>query len=272
MRARKRFGQHFLEAAWADRLVAALQPAPDDEMIEIGPGRGALTFRLARAVRKLTAVEIDRDLVAELAPHLPPTVTLIEGDFLDMPLATLLSPDAHAASVRVVGNLPYNISSPILFRLLALHRSAGAFRDATVMLQREVAERIVARPGSKTYGVLSIAVQMDADCSVVLSLPPGAFRPAPAVSSSVVRLTFRGPAVAVADRPLFDMLVRTLFNQRRKTAANSLKPLTSVRSLDAATVLRSVGIDPGRRPETLHLAELADIANLLAASSLPTVV
>jgi 16S rRNA (adenine1518-N6/adenine1519-N6)-dimethyltransferase len=272
VKARKRFGQHFLEAAWAERLVAALRLDPQDDVLEIGPGRGALTFPLARAVRRLVAVELDRDLVEWLAPRMPPNGRLVSGDVLTTPLASLLPDDVAPASVRVVGNLPYNISSPILFRLIEAHRSTGAFRDATVMLQREVAERVAASPGGKDYGVLSIAVQLEADVRMVLALPPGAFRPVPAVSSAVVRLTFKPPAARVDDRAVFDAMVRALFTQRRKTVGNALKSAAHSRGTDAAAVLHAAGVDPGRRPETLDLAELAAMANLLAASPRTTVV
>jgi 16S rRNA (adenine1518-N6/adenine1519-N6)-dimethyltransferase len=159
-----------------------------------------------------------------------------------------------------------------VFRLLELHRDARAFRDATIMLQREVADRIAARPGSKVYGVLSIAVQMEADVTGLLSLPPGAFRPAPEVFSSVVRLTFRPPAVDLADRQVFDGMVRAVFTHRRKTLANALKGPAHALGLEPADVLRAAGVAPGRRPETLDLPELAAIANHLAAGRSPSVV
>lgn len=272
MRARKRFGQHFLLPVWAERVVAALAPSPDDTFLEIGPGRGALTIPLAHHVRRVVALEIDRDLVEWLGPQLPHNAVLVAGDVLHAPLASLLPEGVAPADVRVVGNLPYNISTPILFRLLDLHRNTRAFRDATIMLQREVADRIAARPGSKTYGVLSIAVQMDADVTALLSLPPGAFRPAPEVHSSVIRLTFRPPAVALSDRQAFDGMVRAVFTHRRKTLANALKGPAHARGLEPVNVLRAAGVDPGRRPETLDLADLAAIANHLATGPLPSVV
>jgi 16S rRNA (adenine1518-N6/adenine1519-N6)-dimethyltransferase len=265
MRARKRFGQHYLDATWAERLVAAMRLDPDDLIVEIGPGRGALTFPLARAVRRIMAIELDRDLVAWLLPRLPAHVRLVEGDVLDTPFDVLAPPGTPPGTARVVGNLPYNISTPILFRLLAMHLATGRLRDATVMLQREVADRLVAAPGSKTYGILSISLQLDADVSMLLTLPPGAFRPVPQVSSAVVRLSFRAPAVEVHDRGVFDAMVRSIFAQRRKTVGNALKSLATARGTDAASVLRLAGIDPARRPETLHLEELAALAGQLAA-------
>jgi 16S rRNA (adenine1518-N6/adenine1519-N6)-dimethyltransferase len=264
MRTRKRFGQHFLEAAWADKVVAAIAPQPTDRFIEIGPGPGALTLRLAPRVAHLTAVEVDRDLAEDLRPQLPSNVDLVVGDVLDVDFL------AHAGrAVRVAGNLPYNISSPILFRLIDLSRtpfgSAGprsgqAILDATVMVQREVADRLEAAPGSGDYGVLSISVQLHADVRRVLTLPPGAFRPPPQVHSAVVRLTFRPPPVAIDDERAFEAMVRSMFTQRRKTLANALSAFASARGHHAGVVLEAAGIDPSRRPETLSLEELARLA------------
>ncbi len=196
MKARRRFGQHFLDASWSSRVLEAAAFAPGDHVIEIGPGRGALTVPLAGAVAALTAVEIDRDLVPGLRGRLPAHARVIQGDFLDVP-AEVLFEDGSAEPWRVIGNLPYNVSSPILFRLLELARPGGRLRDATLMLQREVAERVASPPGTRRYGALSIMVQLDADVEPLLTLPPGAFRPAPEVWSSVIRLRFRPPKVAV---------------------------------------------------------------------------
>lgn len=272
MRARKRFGQHYLDAAWAQRLMSSMRLDPDDPVVEIGPGRGALTFLLARAVRQVTAIEVDRDLVAWLSPRLPANVRLVEGDVLDAPFDLLAPQGSPPRTARVVGNLPYNISSPILFRLLAVHLATGRLRDATVMLQREVADRLSAAPGSKSYGILSIALQLHADVSMLLTLPPGAFRPAPKVSSAVIRLSFRAPAVEVPDRGLFDIMVRSIFAQRRKTVGNALKGLATACGTDAASALRLAGIDPARRPETLHLPELAALARQLTGGQRDTFV
>jgi 16S rRNA (adenine1518-N6/adenine1519-N6)-dimethyltransferase len=260
MRARKRFGQHFLEPVWADKVVAAIDPHPGDRFLEIGPGPGVLTRRLAPRVAHLTAVEIDRDMVAALAVDLPPNVSLVEADVLDFDLAPLLT----AGPLRVAGNLPYNISAPILFRLIGSYRARGGLEDATVMVQREVADRTAARPGSRDYGVLSISVQLYADVARLLTLPPGAFRPVPKVRSSVIRLSFRPPAVALRDPPTFDAMVRTMFARRRKTLANALAVFARSRNVDARQVLTAAGIDPGRRPETLQLAELARLAEQLS--------
>jgi 16S rRNA (adenine1518-N6/adenine1519-N6)-dimethyltransferase len=257
LRARKRFGQHFLESAWVDKVVAAIDPRPDDRFLEIGPGPGALTRRLAPRVAHLTAVELDHDMVAALAPELPPNVSLIQADILQLDLAPLVA----GGPLRVAGNLPYNVSAPILFRLIRAFRTHGGLRDATVMVQREVADRIVAAPGGRDYGVLSISVQLHADVVRRLTLPPGAFRPPPKVHSTVVRLAFRPPAVALSDERVFDAMVRSMFVQRRKTIGNSLGPFASTRHADARQALAAVDIDPRRRAETLQLTELARLAD-----------
>jgi 16S rRNA (adenine1518-N6/adenine1519-N6)-dimethyltransferase len=263
--ARKRFGQHFLERAWVEKLVALVAAQPTDTFLEIGPGRGALTLPLAASGARIRAVEIDRDLAADLTATAPANVTVIKGDML------ALSPDdlfgdakidaAGATRVRIVGNLPYNVSSPILFRLLQLWRDTQRLLDATLMLQREVAIRVAAGPGSGDYGPLGIFTALHADVDTLLQLPPGAFRPPPKVHSSVIRLKFRPPAVDVGDYARFERLVRTLFQQRRKTVANALKPLVPPGS--AETLLRAADIDPRRRPETLPLADLARLAHRL---------
>jgi 16S rRNA (adenine1518-N6/adenine1519-N6)-dimethyltransferase len=264
--ARRRFGQHFLEPAWIDKVLAAAELRPGDHVIEIGPGRGALTRPLAERVASVTAIELDRDLVAWLQPRVARNVTVVSGDFLTLGPETLFSGLAPNQPVRVIGNLPYNISSPILFRLLDLHRETGRLIDASLMLQREVADRVTAAPGSRETGVLSIMVQLDADAETVLMLPPGAFRPVPKVRSAVVRLRFRAPGVPLSaeSRRLFEALVRSIFAQRRKTLANALRPLAVSMAVDPKAVLLSARIDASRRPETLHLADLAALVDALA--------
>lgn len=261
MRAKKRLGQHFLQPEWAEKLVAAIEPQADDRFVEIGPGPGALTLRLASRAAHVTAIEVDPEMSRLLRTTLPPNVTLIEGDFLDLDLGGLLGPER----VRIAGNLPYNISSPILFRLVNAHVRHGAIGDATLMLQREVAERLEASPGTKDYGVLSISVQLHADVRRLLSLPPGAFRPIPKVHSSVLRLSFREPSVSLTDPRLFEQMVRSMFTQRRKTLANALRTFAEAREADALAALRYAGVDPVRRPETLQLDELARLAEFFAS-------
>jgi 16S rRNA (adenine1518-N6/adenine1519-N6)-dimethyltransferase len=261
MRALKKFGQHFLEAAWADKVVAAIDPKPGDRFLEIGPGPGALTLRLAPRVAHLTAVEIDAAMIEALRARVPANVTLLHRDFLDFDASAL-----EPGTLRVAGNLPYNVSSPILFRLLDLHRTRGGITDATVMVQREVADRITATPGGGDYGPLAILLQLHADARRVLALPPGAFRPAPTVRSAVVRLAFRPPAVTVADARGFEAMVRSMFTQRRKTLSNALKAHAATAGVEAAAALTAARIDPRRRPETLQLEELARLADVFAAA------
>src|SRR5262249_26143617 len=190
--------------------------------LEIGPGRGALTTPLATRVARIIAVEIDRDLAAALSAHAGANVRIVQGDFLDVDLAQVIEP--KAGPVRVVGNLPYNVSSPILFRLLDAAASGITIPDATLMLQKEVADRVVARPGTSEYGALAIQVALLARVERLLALPPGAFRPPPKVHSAVVRLTFHPPSVEIGDRDVFERIVRGVFLQRRKTVLNALKP------------------------------------------------
>lgn len=263
MQPSKRLGQHFLEAAWADKLVAAIDPRPSDRFVEIGPGPGALTLRLAPRVRHVTAVEVDPRMIAALRPKLPPNVDLVQRDFLRFDLAPL----ASGGPLRVAGNLPYNVSSPILFRLLRASRHGEAVRDATLMVQLEVAERIEAAPGTREYGVLAIFVRLDADVRRLLTLPPGAFRPPPKVRSAVVRLDFRQPLVDRHDAALFEAMVRSMFTQRRKTLANALRPFADAQGRSAGDALRAAGIDPRRRPETLTLEELSVLARAFAAAA-----
>jgi 16S rRNA (adenine1518-N6/adenine1519-N6)-dimethyltransferase len=261
-RARKRFGQHFLEAQWVDKVLHAIAPGPLDQFLEIGSGHGALTLKLAPRVAKVIAIEIDRDLVALLTPRLPPNVTLVQGDVLELDFAALVG--GSNATIRITGNLPYNISAPILFRILDL-QSQRPIRDATLMLQREVVDRIVAAPGSAEYGVLSVLIQWKASVSKRLTLPPGAFRPQPAVTSAIVQLSFRPPEVPVVVPALFERLVRTIFTQRRKTLGNALAPFARETTVTAADALRRAAIDPMRRPQTLQIVEIARLADIFAA-------
>jgi 16S rRNA (adenine1518-N6/adenine1519-N6)-dimethyltransferase len=203
-------------------------------------------------------VEIDRDLAAALPARVPPNVRVVAGDVLDVDLDVLLRNEP--TPLRVAGNLPYNISSPILFLLLDAADQGRRVRDAVVMLQREVADRLVSAPGASGYGALAIQVQLHADVSRLLNLPPGAFRPAPKVSSALVRLRFREPAADVGNRAAFARLVRGLFRQRRKTLLNALRPIVGRPGQTALQVLEQVGLEPSRRPETLTIAEMARLA------------
>jgi 16S rRNA (adenine1518-N6/adenine1519-N6)-dimethyltransferase len=263
LRTRKRFGQHFLEPVWADKVVEAISPGPDDLFLEIGSGAGILTLKLAPRVSRLVAIEIDRDLIAELTPKLPPNASIVSGDVLDIDLNVALP--RSDAPIRIAGNLPYNISSPILFRLLDFE-SRRRVTDATLMLQREVADRITASPGTAEFGVLSVLVQWRADVTRLLAIPPGAFRPPPDVRSALIRLAFRPPLFALKDPPLFERMVRSMFTQRRKTLANALGPFAVEIGSRPATVLAAAGLDPRRRPETLEVIEIARLADTFAAA------
>jgi 16S rRNA (adenine1518-N6/adenine1519-N6)-dimethyltransferase len=268
VRARKRFAQHFLEAAWVRKLADAVAVQPTDCLLEIGPGPGALTLALADRAARMIAIEIDRDLAAGLRARLPGHVTLVEGDVLALDLAPLIADLARGreaeSRVRMVGNLPYNISSPILFRLMRLVRAGAPLHDATIMLQREVADRVAARPGTGDWGPLAIAVQTRADVRQVLALPPGAFRPPPRVHSAVVQLVFRAPRVPAAHEVVLDSVVRAVFAQRRKTLLNAVRAFASARGRDPAALLASAAVDPQRRPETLDLEEFARLAAAFA--------
>ncbi len=264
-RPRKRFGQHFLEPVWADKVVAAIAPSAGDSFLEIGPGPGILTLALAPKVARLVAVEIDRDLAAALAPRLPSNATIVTADVLDLDVHAALTNAGVSGPIRIAGNLPYNISSPILFRLLAL-ASERPVNDATLMLQREVADRIAAKPGTAEYGVLSVLVQWRTDVVRLLTIPPGAFRPPPDVRSALIRLTFRAPSVAVKDPSIFERMVRSMFTQRRKTLANALAAFGQETGTDPAELLARAGIDSRRRAETLEIVEIARLADHFATA------
>jgi len=263
-RARKRFGQHFLEPVWAVKLVDAIAPQPADVFLEVGPGRGALTLPLAAHSRAVIAFEIDRDLVAELRATVPSNVEIVEGDFLSR-ASVYFGEQADprrrmgADRLRVAANLPYNVAAPILFELIRLFDVGVAFADATVMLQREVADRLLANPGSKEYGVLTILVGHSAAAKRLFDLPAGAFRPQPKVRSTVVRLHFHPGDPPVRDRTLFASLVQMVFTQRRKTMLNAIRAFEPARGRSLPNWL-----DPGRRPETLSIGEFARLADDLA--------
>lgn len=256
---RRRFAQHFLERPWARRVTQAIAPIAGEGIIEIGPGRGAITQLLAQAGVPIVAYEIDRELAAALRATVPANVRVVEGDFLAMSPSRLrdeLGPlAAPPARLRVVGNLPYNVAAPILFRLLELHREGLPLADATVMLQREVADRLLATPGSRDYGALSVLVQREAGIERLLQLPPGAFRPVPMVHSTLVRLHFHAPE-GTAQTEAFRSLTVAIFSRRRKTIANALAAYKRSTAARPAAVLEHTGIDPRRRPETLTVEEI----------------
>ncbi|HEX7045454.1 MAG TPA: 16S rRNA (adenine(1518)-N(6)/adenine(1519)-N(6))-dimethyltransferase RsmA [Burkholderiales bacterium] len=249
-RPRKRFGQHFLhDRAVIERILAAFDPHPGETIVEIGPGRGALTLPLLVRVPVLHVVELDRDLAAQLPALAAGRGELIvhQADALTFDFAAL----AAGGALRLIGNLPYNISTPLLFHLLA---QAPAIADMLFMLQKEVAERLTAPPGDEAYGRLSVMVQWHCAVERLFDVGPGAFQPPPQVHSSVVRLRPRPAPVAGIDADRLARLVQAAFAQRRKTLRNSLRAL-----VDAATFARA-GIDPGRRPEELTLEEFARLS------------
>ena len=249
---RKRFGQHFLtDRHYLARIVAAIDPRPGDALVEIGPGTGLMTEHLAAAVAHLHVVEIDRDLAASLRSRFPPErVTVHEGDALEFDFASLPAP------LRVAGNLPYNVSTPILFRMAAL---AGRLADCTFMLQREVVERMVAAPDTPAYGRLSVMLQYRFAMDTLLRVPPGAFTPPPRVDSAVVRMVPLDAGRPVArDEARFAAIVAAAFGQRRKTLSNALKALVTPAAFEAA------GIDAGRRGETLGVREFIALADSFA--------
>lgn len=264
-KARKRFGQHFLEPAWVAKLIAAIAPEPDDHFIEIGPGRGAITAPLAVRVARLVAIEVDRDLAAALAARGLANLSVVTEDVLEVDLVAIAASVA-TARFRIAGNLPYNVSSPILFKLLDASAS-GRFADAHLMLQKELADRLVARPGTADYGVLTLSTMIRADVTRVLSLPPGAFRPAPRVHSAVVRLAFRLPPPDVDNPELLVRIVRSVFTQRRKTMSNALAPFAESLGVHARELLERAGLDAQARPEMLALNDYARLSRACAIVS-----
>lgn len=273
--ARKKLGQHFLfDPSILHRIVEAADIAPSDTVVEIGPGYGDLTRLLARAAGRVIAIELDRQLFEKLSAEYSPVrydtgdrddsgkewrtrIELVHGDALNYPYE-ILDP------FRVVANIPYYITTPLIFRLIKARENVISM---TLTVQKEVGERIVAPPGTKTYGVLSIMVQYYARAEMKFVIPAGAFRPVPKVDSVVIHITTRRqPAVSISDERLFFSVVRTSFSQRRKTLANSLKGFNP----RIKELLSRTGIDPMRRPETLGMEDFAAIADALMREKRPS--
>jgi len=249
---RRRFGQNFLvDAHYVQRIVAAIDPKPGERIVEIGPGLAALTDALVARAGRITAIEIDRDLAARLrARYAPGQLTLVEGDALDVDFAAL------GNDLRVVGNLPYNISSPMLFHLAT---SDAHLHDVHVMLQKEVVDRMAARPGTSAYGRLTVMLQARFGVQRLFVVPPGAFSPPPKVDSAVARLVpLRAAAPAIHDFALFARIVAAAFSQRRKTLRNALRGLCDVDAMTRA------GIDAAARGETLAVEDFVRLANVVA--------
>jgi 16S rRNA (adenine1518-N6/adenine1519-N6)-dimethyltransferase len=252
----RKLGQHFLKAPSVERLLGAVDPRPGDVFLEIGPGEGALTLPLARRAERVVAVELDRRLAARLRSTAPENVAIVEGDALEIDLVRLLPPGGRA---RVVGNLPYYVSSPLMRRILDLRRS---IRDAHVMLQDEVARRIASPPGSREYGILSILYALWAEVDLPLRFPPEDFRPPPKVSSALLRARFLDtPRAEVDDLAGFEGLLKQSFARRRRTLENNLQD--SYPKLNY--YLRFLNLEGSRRAETLSVVEFADLWRVLKA-------
>ena len=250
--AKKHLGQNFLhERSVVDRIVLAVDPRPGDRIVEIGPGQGALTLPLLDRHGALTALEFDRDLLQPLAAAAAThgALTLVAADVLTVDFTAL----AAGTPLRLVGNLPYNLSSPILFHALD---HAAAVRDMHFMLQKEVVERMAAGPGSKVYGRLSVMLQAYCAVTPLFTVGPGAFRPAPKVDSAVVRLVPRAAGdVGIDDPRRFADIVRAAFGQRRKTLRNALDGVVD------SDAMRAAGVRPDARAEQLHVADFIRMAN-----------
>ncbi len=256
LRPKKSLGQNFLRDENICRnIITLIRPERDDVVVEIGPGEGALTKYLIPAVQQLTLVEVDSRVV-ELTKERFPGCTILHQDILETSLEHLSR--EHGKKLRVVGNIPYNITTPIIFHVLDQRQSV---KDVVMMLQREVARRLTASPGTKDYGILAVMCQMFADVLHGFDVPPTAFRPKPSVTSSVIRMEILpAPRYHIADEQFFRGLVRAVFGKRRKTLRNSLQYF-----IDDPGILLPEPLDLQRRPEDLSIAELAGLSNELYA-------
>jgi len=253
-RARRRFSQNFLhDASYIARIVDAIAPESQDRIVEIGPGTGALTGPLLQRCEHVTAIEIDRDLAAGLARRFGDArLNLVQADALKVDWTGLAQ--QAAGRLRIVGNLPYHISTPLLFAWVPI---AGQVIDQHLMLQKELVDRIVAHPGGRDYGRLSVMLQFRYRVERLFNVPAGAFSPAPTVQSSVVRLVPLAPGeLAFIDVRAFAQVVAAAFGQRRKTLRNALQ------SVMPESAIRQAGVDPGARAETLDVAAFARLAGL----------
>ncbi|WP_111641030.1 16S rRNA (adenine(1518)-N(6)/adenine(1519)-N(6))-dimethyltransferase RsmA [Marinimicrobium alkaliphilum] len=254
-RARKRFGQNFLvDQNIVQRIVDAIHPGENDRIVEIGPGKGAITGLLAERCNHLRVIELDRDLVPWLRVRFEkhPDFELFQTDALRFDFSQLTSP---GQPLRIVGNLPYNISTPLIFHLLSF---AGQVHDMHFMLQKEVVKRMAAAPGEKAFGRLTVMVQYYCQVDWLFEVPPGAFDPAPKVDSAIVRLRpYTTPPLEARDPKLLARLVNVAFQQRRKTLRNALKQLLPTERID------TLPVDTGVRPENLSVADYVTISNLI---------
>ena len=271
-RPRRRFGQHFLvDRTVVGQIIELVRPRPDEGVVEIGPGRGVLTRPLSATLDRLVAVEIDRDLAEYLRGQISaPGFRLVEGDVLDVDLCELAG-EEEIQQILMVGNIPYNITAPLIFRLLEQLRCVSR---AILMVQHEVARRLVAEPGSSDYSMLSVILSMHAEAAVRLRVGPGCFRPSPKVESAVVEIEFSASCRRpVRDEEVFNRVVRTAFGQRRKMLRNSLLGLVQdgLRG-DLKAIGEKADVDFVRRPETLSLEEfirVSDAFSILGEKSTP---
>lgn len=256
-RARKRFGQNFLiDQGVINSIVRCIGPRERDNLVEIGPGQGAITEQLLEACPNLNVVELDRDLIPVLLAQFAsvPGFKIHQADALQFDFAQLATPERP---LRIVGNLPYNISTPLIFRLLSYH---GLIEDMHFMLQKEVVQRMSAGPGDKNHGRLSLMTQYYCAVENLFEVGPECFRPIPKVDSAIVRLTpYKELPLVADDIVMLETLVRTAFQQRRKTLRNALKQLF------ASFTIADMGIDLSRRPETLSLEEYVTLSNRLSS-------
>ncbi len=264
-RIQKKYGQNFLiDPHVLERIVTEAQVGPEDLVVEIGPGLGSLTQHLAEHAGEVVAVEIDRNLIPILEETLAEyhNVTVLNEDILKVDL-TQLSHDHGDRPLKVVANLPYYITTPIVMGLL---ESRVPLKSITVMVQKEVADRMQAGPGTKDYGALSLAVQYRAKASVVCTVPPSCFLPRPAVDSAVIRLdVYPEPPVSCRDPERMRRLIRAAFNQRRKTLANALSadPVLNISRESVQHALKEMGLDELIRGERLSLEEYAKLSDVL---------
>jgi len=253
-RARKRFGQHFLtDQHIIDQIISAVAPQKNEHLVEIGPGTGVLTRPLLAQINSLDVIELDRDLAANLRREFSPEILHVhEIDVLNFSFHSLVK---GQEKIRLIGNLPYNISTPLIFLLLD---ESDVISDMTFMLQKEVADRMTAEAGSKQYGRLSVMLQYQCDTEFLFDVPPESFDPPPKVMSSIIHLTPKAQPLHLKDKQLFDKLVKQAFSQRRKTLHNVLKDLVNDKELEA------VGLSPKVRSDTITMEEYVKLANYLA--------
>ncbi len=266
-KARKRFGQHFLvDGRIADRIIEYADISPEDTVLEIGPGRGILTERLLEKAGSVTAVEIDRDLAAEMQNRFSGTgrLRIVEGDILDVDLNALFG--GSPGAVKVVSNIPYYISMPIIDLLV---RNRTLISKAVLMVQKEVADRLTSAPGSKVYGLTTLNLALHAACRKVMIVRPGSFSPPPDVMSSVVVIVFDDcPRYHLADEQMFRELTGAAFRKRRKMVRNSVVPYMlslGVGESEAMAVLAEAGVDQSARPETIDVSAFVAMSNGVAA-------